>query len=342
MAFLDNSGDIILDAVLTDTGRMRLARGDGSFRVAKFALGDDEIDYGLFRNSNHAEGAHPSGSAYYDLEIMQTPILEAFTNNTSLMKHKLISMPQTNLMYLPVMKLNNKVANAKPVKLNQAGTTINSLSLAEGDANDGIPASDGIFLLAADGTTFTALNGTLGSSDGIIPGSLEQGATDTTYHIITEQGLDTTAISSQNTLSPELRETQYIIRADDRLLRLTPRDSNVLARASFVDDDKIASYYLSKNTDGEYITDIPKPGSSSSGDEVNRVISGPAGTRLRFSLLSSMDVATSNFLFTTLGGSVTVTVGTDSFYFIDTSVRVSGATTGSSIDIPVRIMKKIS
>ena len=45
MAFLDNSGDIILDAVLTDTGRMRLAKGDGSFRIAKFAPFDDEIDY---------------------------------------------------------------------------------------------------------------------------------------------------------------------------------------------------------------------------------------------------------------------------------------------------------
>ena len=39
MAFLDNSGDIILDAVLTDTGRMRLARGDGSFKIAKYAFG---------------------------------------------------------------------------------------------------------------------------------------------------------------------------------------------------------------------------------------------------------------------------------------------------------------
>ena len=38
MAFLDNSGDIVLDAVLTDTGRMRLARGDGSFKITKFAL----------------------------------------------------------------------------------------------------------------------------------------------------------------------------------------------------------------------------------------------------------------------------------------------------------------
>ena len=40
MGFLDNSGDIILDAVLTDAGRQRLARGDGSFNVTKFAFGD--------------------------------------------------------------------------------------------------------------------------------------------------------------------------------------------------------------------------------------------------------------------------------------------------------------
>ena len=38
MAFLDNSGDIILDAVLTDAGRKRLAKGDGSFKILKFAM----------------------------------------------------------------------------------------------------------------------------------------------------------------------------------------------------------------------------------------------------------------------------------------------------------------
>lgn len=45
MAFLDNSGTIILDAILTDIGRKRMAQG--KFRVSKFALGDDEIDYTL-------------------------------------------------------------------------------------------------------------------------------------------------------------------------------------------------------------------------------------------------------------------------------------------------------
>ena len=101
MAFLDNSGDIILDAVLTDTGRMRLAKGDGSFNITKFALGDDEINYGLYDKN------HPSGSAYFDIEILQTPVLEAFTNNASTMKSKLLSISRTNLLYLPEVRNNS-------------------------------------------------------------------------------------------------------------------------------------------------------------------------------------------------------------------------------------------
>jgi len=103
MAFLDNSGDIILDAVLTDTGRFRLAKGDGSFKIVKYAFADDEIDY------NKYDKDHLSGSAYYDLDILKTPVLEAFTNNTSNMKHKLLSIPRTNLLYLPILKLNDVV-----------------------------------------------------------------------------------------------------------------------------------------------------------------------------------------------------------------------------------------
>ena len=36
MAFLDNSGDIILDAVPTDIGRRRMAAGN--FKITKFAV----------------------------------------------------------------------------------------------------------------------------------------------------------------------------------------------------------------------------------------------------------------------------------------------------------------
>ena len=51
MAFLDNSGDIILDAVLTETGRRRMAQGN--FIIVKFGIGDDEIDNSLY-DKKHA------------------------------------------------------------------------------------------------------------------------------------------------------------------------------------------------------------------------------------------------------------------------------------------------
>ena len=69
MGFLDNSGDIILDAVLTDHGRKLLAKGDGSFRIAKYALGDEEINYELFKRVAsrfaHCMLLGPLWNAYY-------------------------------------------------------------------------------------------------------------------------------------------------------------------------------------------------------------------------------------------------------------------------------------
>mgnify|MGYP003152565551 CR=1 FL=1 len=101
MGFLDNSGDIILDAVLTDLGRKRLAEANGRFNVTKFALGDDEIDYGLY--DKNAAG----GTPYYDISILQTPVLEAFTNNMSSMKSRLMSYSENDLFHLPVIKIDN-------------------------------------------------------------------------------------------------------------------------------------------------------------------------------------------------------------------------------------------
>jgi len=102
MAFLDNSGDIILDAVLTETGRRRMAQGN--FRIVKFGMGDDEIDYSLYDKN------HPSGSAYYDLEILQTPVFEAFTQVNAGINYGLLATTATDLLYLPVAKINEKTA----------------------------------------------------------------------------------------------------------------------------------------------------------------------------------------------------------------------------------------
>jgi len=101
MAFLSSTGNIILDAVLTDAGRKRLARADGTFKIAKFAVFDDEIDY------NDYDKSHASGSSYVDVELLTTPVFEAFTNNTSVAKSFLVSYNRTNLLYLPIVKQND-------------------------------------------------------------------------------------------------------------------------------------------------------------------------------------------------------------------------------------------
>ena len=103
MAFLDNSGDIILDAVLTDLGRKRMA--EGNFRITQFALGDDEIDYSLYNKS------HASGSAYYDLEILQTPVFEAFTRENSNINYGLLTFDGNDqLFYLPKLILSGCIS----------------------------------------------------------------------------------------------------------------------------------------------------------------------------------------------------------------------------------------
>ena len=102
MAFLDNSGDIILDAVLTDKGVDAMA--NGNFKITKFALGDDEINYGLYDKNN------TGGPAYYDLEILQTPVLEAFASQIGAINYGLTTLPN-NVLYVPSLKVNNLSLN---------------------------------------------------------------------------------------------------------------------------------------------------------------------------------------------------------------------------------------
>ena len=97
MGYLNNSV-ITVDAILTTKGRQALAANDGSFRITQFALADDEIDYMLYNPS------HPSGSALYGEAIENMPLLEAFPDETQIMKYKLTTLPR-GTSKLPVLDL---------------------------------------------------------------------------------------------------------------------------------------------------------------------------------------------------------------------------------------------
>lgn len=97
MGYLNNAV-ITVDAILTTKGRQLLAKNDGSFRITQFALADDEVNYTLY-NPNH-----PSGSAYYGEAIVNMPLLEAFPQETQIMKYKLVTLPRGTAK-LPILDL---------------------------------------------------------------------------------------------------------------------------------------------------------------------------------------------------------------------------------------------
>jgi hypothetical protein len=97
MGYLNNQV-VTVDAILTKKGRELLAKNDGTFRITQFALADDEIDYTLYNPT------HPSGSAFYGQALENMPLLEAFPDETQIMKYKLTTLPRGTAK-LPILDL---------------------------------------------------------------------------------------------------------------------------------------------------------------------------------------------------------------------------------------------
>lgn len=129
MAYLDNSGEILIDAILTKKGRERLASGLG-LEITQFALGDDEIDYELY------EPAHPKGSAFYDIAIRSIPILEASSNETQVLRNKLVTLPK-NTTRIPIVELG---VNSIRVNQNSGEVAITPTTSPNGNRTSGYTA----------------------------------------------------------------------------------------------------------------------------------------------------------------------------------------------------------
>jgi len=96
MAYIPND-TIIVTARLTTRGREILAQR-GALNISSFALSDDEIDYTLY------DPSHPQGSAFFDIGIRSTPILEPFADESQVLKYKLITLPAGSTS-VPVIQL---------------------------------------------------------------------------------------------------------------------------------------------------------------------------------------------------------------------------------------------
>ena len=338
MAFLDNSGDIILDAVLTDTGRKRLA--EGNFSISQFGLGDDEINYGTY------DLAHPSGSAYYDLEIMQTPVFEATTAINANINYGLLNLTSTELLYLPALEFNEK--------------------LSSGGMNYFASRNNNMFFVAVNDDT----------SDAIIedaPGfsHLIQGGTNILPLILFESGLNTDqlAATSMNRttyiVSNGLVDNAMSVSADSKFINgigqlgigsTIQNDTSNQIHITFTPVSYVSatstSLEFSNYNDYGIAAIFNNITENSEGDDNNySAIAGPRGT------MCGMNVSLVEELTTTEGGTrsrlyadhgVTNQTGiqaglgagsTKLYDYIDTTVFVQGNSSGASLQVPIRIIR---
>jgi len=249
-SFLRNDGDIILDAVLTDYGRKLLAKGDGSFNIVKFALADDEIDYGRYDTTLE--------SVARDVEIMNTPILEAFMNNAASMKHKLMTFGMQNILYMPIMKVNTQITTTKVYE-------------AYVDAPP-------MFIIPVD-TSGVDTSSQLGNNN---VNYLDNKGADTFIYV--DQGIDSANLDPTKNLKETnnmLFETAYNVYVDSRFCSVSDNDGMALSPLS-IDDDGIAVYKFTEQSGVPNINHVTRINEKTT---TNQVITGTKGSRLKFTLI---------------------------------------------------------
>ena len=128
MAYTSTSDSIIIKATLTDKGRQLLSRG--KFKIAKFALGDDELDYKLLDDAL-LKGTTiiriDDEDTVYKQAIRNSKIFEAYSNRHKNIQYGLDSYDEgvlylerseieemapnlhAKILYKPSLKVNKKL-----------------------------------------------------------------------------------------------------------------------------------------------------------------------------------------------------------------------------------------
>ncbi len=113
-----NKATVTVDAILTKKGRELLAKGRSAFEITKFAVSDDEIDYGLF------DPAHPLGSEYYGSAIENMPLVEAVPDETQNLRYKLVTLDRNGTNVIPRVQIDRTSIELTFIEGGAASSTI--------------------------------------------------------------------------------------------------------------------------------------------------------------------------------------------------------------------------
>jgi len=353
MAFIKTSDSILIKATLTEKGKKLLARG--RFKIAKFALGDDEIDYRLY----NAEFADDEG---YIPALKNTKMLEAFKDKNQNIKFGLQSYDAGILYltdeelaildgremhafveYLPVLVKNTKTTYAPTIR------------------NDK-------YYLSVNNETTELLSKNISNFNFLESNELDK------IKIVVESGISNSSLEAMPTkenrerliLEKFLLDEDFLVQADNRLITNTvgiqqnSRFENFASGENIINfsTEVIDSPAISLESGFDYFATFLVKGIPSlmfdylitTPDTISTNYSNLAGTRgsvVAFNIktdqqlqVNSTGVRDSRFVeFGTLNNTLFSEMPTRKFDYIDTTIYIVGATTNSSLQIPIRIVR---
>jgi|TARA_R110000824_G_scaffold254402_4_gene443459 hypothetical protein len=204
MGFLDHStNNIIIDAVLTDTGRRLLANNNGSFRIAFFSLSDDEVDYTTIEKFGRTVGKEKI--------TKNTPVFEAQTKGDLALKHRLLTLPDPTIIRLPTLSIDGTETTDGAVTFTRNATTTRTVNAEQRiDADSRVPdgTSDVTFTILIPDRFLTI--------SGKSPLQIEPNTRVASYNVVrqTTTSANGSKVSFDLRLQPGLDDTTFSVYGD--------------------------------------------------------------------------------------------------------------------------------
>ena len=354
MAFTKTSDSIIINATLTEKGKKLLSRG--RFKIAKFALGDDEIDYRMF----NADYKDDDG---YKPALLKTELFEAYKDVNKNIQFGLNSYDSgilylTNeqiaeidpvihafIQYIPALRTNNKTSYSPTLRNDRYYVSVNDETTKI--INDGIT---NFKFLQTNDFDITKLI--------VESGIVNSGTSD-------EKLTPTAENREQMIVKKFLLDKDFVVYADNRFIltiagsRKTSRFENFASGEALINfntsNDAIA---ISLENEFEYFATYPIPTipnliaqydteTGTTPSTAYSALAGPRGTVCAFNVkvdneLKVNSTGTRDERFSQFGTLENITFSelpSSKFDYIDTTIYVMGATSNSRLQIPIRIIR---
>jgi hypothetical protein len=354
MAFTKTSDSIMITATLTEKGKKLLSRG--KFKIAKFALGDDEIDYRMF-NAAYKDDDD------YKPALLKTEFFEALKDTHKNIQYGLNSYdsgilylttkeieriaPYKHAMiqYLSALRINNKTSYSPTMRNDRYYVSVNDETTKI--INENIPSFK--FLQTND----------FDISKIVIESGIVNSGTE-------EEGLTPTRENREKMIVKKfLLDKDFLVYADNRFVSTiagilkTSRFENFASGEAIINfntsEDSIA---ISLENEFEYHATYPIPAipnhiaqydieSSSTASTNYSALSGPRGSVVAFNIkvdnelkVNSTGTRDERFAqFGTLNDITFSEIPSSKFDYIDTTIYSMGVTSNSRLQIPIRIIR---